>query len=75
MTPAARGTGLGRALIADLAAIAVARGFRRLDLSVLDWNPARGFYERLGVERLDTWLQYRVAGEALAALAESSRLR
>ena len=75
VTPAARGTGLGRALIADLAAIAVARGFRRLDLSVLDWNPARGFYERLGVERLDTWLQYRVAGEALAALAESSRLR
>jgi GNAT superfamily N-acetyltransferase len=72
VAPAARGTGLGRALIADLAAIAVARGCRRLDLSVLDWNPARGFYERLGVERLQSWLQYRVAGDALATLAQSA---
>jgi GNAT superfamily N-acetyltransferase len=72
VAPAARGTGLGRALIADLAAIAVARGCRRLDLSVLDWNPARGFYERLGVERLQSWLQYRVTGDALATLAQSA---
>jgi GNAT superfamily N-acetyltransferase len=72
VTPASRGTGLGRALIADLAALTIARGFRRLDLSVLDWNPARGFYERLGVKRLDSWLQYRVTGEALVALAQSA---
>lgn len=72
VTPAARGSGLGRALIADLAALTVARGFRRLDLSVLDWNPARGFYEKLGVNRLESWLQYRVTGEALLALAQSA---
>jgi GNAT superfamily N-acetyltransferase len=75
VTPEARRSGLGRALIADLAALAVARGFRRLDLSVLDWNPARGFYERLGIKRLDSWLQYRVSGAALEALAAESPSR
>ena len=69
VTPEARRTGLGRALIADLAALALKRGFRRLDLSVLDWNPARGFYERIGINRLEGGLQYRVTGEALRALA------
>jgi GNAT superfamily N-acetyltransferase len=72
VTPEARGSGLGRALLADLAALTIARGYRRLDLSVLEWNPARGFYERLGVKRLETWLQYRVTGEALAALAQAA---
>jgi GNAT superfamily N-acetyltransferase len=72
VTPAARGSALGRALVADLAAIAVKRGFRRLDLSVLDWNPARGFYQKLGVERLEGWLQYRVTGDALRRLAQSA---
>ena len=69
VTPAARGSGLGRALVCDVAAIAVARGFRRLDFSVLDWNPARGFYEKLGINRLETWLQYRATGAALETLA------
>jgi GNAT superfamily N-acetyltransferase len=72
VTPAARRTGLGRALVADLAALTLERGFRRLDLSVLDWNPARGFYEKLGVNRLEGWLQYRASGAALAALAQSA---
>jgi len=72
VTPAARGSGLGRALVADVAALAVARGFRRLDLSVLDWNPARGFYEKLGLRRLEQWMQYRASGEALIALAQSA---
>jgi GNAT superfamily N-acetyltransferase len=73
VTPEARRTGLGRALIADLAALAVERGFRRLDLSVLDWNPARGFYERLGIDRLEPWLQYRASGAALERLAAMGR--
>ena len=25
-----------------------AKGYKRIDLNVLDWNPARGFYERIG---------------------------
>jgi hypothetical protein len=53
----------------DLARIAVARGWTRLDLSVLDWNPARGFYETLGFEQLREWLPYRVSGALLERLS------
>ena len=69
----ARGHGVGRRLVADLAAIALARGYRRLDLSVLDWNPARAFYERLGIRHEEGWLPYRASAAALAALAQASR--
>jgi GNAT superfamily N-acetyltransferase len=65
----ARRRGAGRALLADLARLALERDYRRLDLSVLDWNPARGFYERLGIRENAGWLPYRVSGPALAALA------
>ena len=69
----ARGHGVGRRLVADLAAIALARGYRRLDLSVLDWNPARAFYERLGIRHEEGWLPSRASAAALAALAQASR--
>jgi GNAT superfamily N-acetyltransferase len=65
----ARRRGVGRALLADLARIALERDYRRLDLSVLDWNPARGFYERLGITHKSAWLPYRISGPALAELA------
>ncbi|MGO8914471.1 MAG: N-acetyltransferase family protein [Stellaceae bacterium] len=65
----ARRQGVGRKLLADLAALALARDYRRLDLSVLDWNPARAFYERIGMRQNAGWLPYRVRGEALATLA------
>ncbi len=68
----ARKSGVGRRLIIDLARLAQARHCRRLDLSVLDWNPARGFYERLGIHPNQGWLPYRVSGEALARLAAES---
>ncbi|HUH85301.1 MAG TPA: GNAT family N-acetyltransferase [Stellaceae bacterium] len=66
----ARRHGVGRALIVDLARLALARDYRRLDLSVLDWNPARAFYERLGIRQNAGWLPYRISGPALAALAK-----
>lgn len=69
LAEAVRGQGLGKRLLARLAAIAVERGCRRLDLAVLDWNPARGFYDRLGFRHQQGWLPYRVDGEALAQLA------
>lgn len=70
--PAARGSGLGRALLAHLAALAVARGCARLEWSVLDWNaPAIGFYTALGARAMDEWTIMRVDGDALAALAGS----
>jgi GNAT superfamily N-acetyltransferase len=65
----ARKSGVGRRLIADLAKLARERRCRRLDLSVLDWNPARGFYERLGINLNQGWLPYRARGEVLARLA------
>ena len=71
----ARRRGVGRRLLADLARIALARGYNRLDLSVLDWNPARGFYERIGVRRKSGWLPYRASDEALRALAGSDPRR
>jgi GNAT superfamily N-acetyltransferase len=68
----ARGKGLGRAIMADLARIALARGWARLDLAVLDWNPAREFYAGLGLAHRREWLPYRVAGAALEALARQA---
>ena len=67
--PEARGLGLGRRLLAAVAATALARGCPRLDLNVLHWNPAREFYAKLGIEPLDEWLPYRAAGPTLSRLA------
>ncbi len=66
----ARGSGAGRALLAALARIARDRGAPRVDLAVLDWNPARGFYEHLGFTRQQEWLPYRLDATAIEALAE-----
>jgi GNAT superfamily N-acetyltransferase len=68
----ARGLGIGQQLLAHLARIAVERDYRRLDLMVLHWNPARGFYDRLGFRQSADWLPYRLSGDALARLAEET---
>lgn len=68
----ARKHGAGRALMAKLAAICVERGYQRLELQVLDWNPAREFYHRLGMDHMNEWLPYRLSGQALHALATQS---
>ena len=65
----ARGQGVGRRLMARLAAIAVERGWGRIDFQVLDWNPARSFYHRLGMTHLREWLRYGANDEALRRLA------
>jgi GNAT superfamily N-acetyltransferase len=67
--PDHRGHGIGRALIAHLARLAVERGCGRLEWAVLDWNAeAIGFYERLGAHPNSEWTIYRVTGEALDRL-------
>ena len=69
--PEARGLGLGKALLAELARLAVERGCARLEWWVLDWNePSIGFYRSLGARPMDEWTVMRVDGPALAALAE-----
>jgi GNAT superfamily N-acetyltransferase len=67
---AARGHGAGRRLMARLAAIALERGWSRIDFHVLDWNPARGFYRQLGFDHLEEWLRYGAAKGGLERLAE-----
>lgn len=71
--PEHRGSGYGRALLVALAQECVARGYHRLEWSVLDWNePALGFYRRIGAETMGEWVRNRLAGDALVRLAEPS---
>ncbi len=66
--PAHRGTGLGKALLAHLGALAVARGCGRFEWSVLDWNqPAIDFYRAMGATVMPEWRICRLAGPALQA--------
>ena len=70
----ARGSGLGQALLAHLAALAVERDCARLEWSVLDWNtPAIGFYQKLGAQAMEDWTIMRLDGAALSGLAASAR--
>lgn len=69
--PGLRGLGYGKALLAQLARLAVERGCARLEWSVLDWNePSIVFYRALGAKPMDEWTTYRMTGEALQALAK-----
>ena len=68
--PQFRRLGIGRALLKQVAAIAVESGCQRLQWEVLDWNaPAIDFYRAIGAEFLDEWRNVRLSGEALNALA------
>jgi GNAT superfamily N-acetyltransferase len=70
--PEARGAGLGKALLARLAQLAMERGCARLEWSVLDWNePSIAFYKSLGAKAMDDWTINRVDGAALVALAHT----
>ena len=68
--PAHRGKGVGKALLARLAKIALDRGYGRLEWAVLDWNtPSIEFYRSLGAVGLDEWTAFRLSGKALEKLA------
>ncbi len=67
-----RGHGHGKALLKELARIAVERGCGRLEWSCLDWNkPSIDFYLSLGAEPMDEWTTYRFSGDSLKKLAQS----
>jgi len=69
--PQRRGNGIGKALLAELARIAVREGCGRFQWQVLDWNePALGFYRSLGAQLVPEWLTVRLDGEALQRLAK-----
>jgi GNAT superfamily N-acetyltransferase len=72
--PAHRRLGIGRALLARVAAIAVDRGCARLEWNALHWNePALDFYEKLSAKRLDEWVLHRLDGPTLQAVAAAGR--
>lgn len=73
VAPAHRHAGAGKAMLQQLARIAVANDCGRFEWSVLDWNePAIRFYRSLGAVAMDEWVRYRLAGRALAEFAASS---
>ena len=68
--PRWRGDGIGKALLATVAAVAAERGYKRLDWVVLEWNqPAIEFYEGLGATRMSDWQTMRLDGERLRQVA------
>jgi len=68
--PAFRQRGIGKALMARLAAHCVEQGYARFEWAVLDWNaPSIAFYDRLGAISKTDWITRRLSGDALSALA------
>jgi GNAT superfamily N-acetyltransferase len=66
-----RGEGIGKALMAEVAAITLREGYRAMRWEVLDWNqPAIDFYKKLGATFLDDWKEVRLEDEPLRRLAE-----
>jgi GNAT superfamily N-acetyltransferase len=71
--PDARGAGVGRALLAAVAAHVRERGGERLEWAALDWNElALGFYRGLGARTMDEWITHRLPAEAIERLAAES---
>lgn len=73
VTEDVRRQGVGRKLMARLARLAQDRNCARFELGVLNWNPARDFYHRLGFTHSQDWLPYRLEGEALGNLAREDQ--
>ncbi|MFT6915017.1 MAG: GNAT superfamily N-acetyltransferase [Motiliproteus sp.] len=72
VSPEYRSAGAGKALLKNLAKIALAKQCGRFEWSVLDWNePAIQFYQSMGAEPQDEWVAYRLTGKALEAFANS----
>jgi GNAT superfamily N-acetyltransferase len=70
----ARRSGLGRALLRELAKIASSRGCKRMEWAVLDWNtPAQEFYKTLGAFEMNGWHVWRMVGDSIAALANQRK--
>jgi GNAT superfamily N-acetyltransferase len=72
--PEARGRGIGRRLLAELASVADRSGYGRVEWAVLNWNEtALRLYRSTGARPMDGWSVYRLDGPELAALADQAR--
>ncbi len=73
VTPTLRGKGIGKALLAHLARVAIDQGCPRLEWDVLDWNQtAIDVYEAIGARTQTEWRIMRLSGDALHTLAAMS---
>jgi GNAT superfamily N-acetyltransferase len=73
--PEWRRKGVGKRLLASVAALAVARGCGRFEWAVLDWNePALRFYKGLGTRVMDDWRICRLTGDALQRVARQEHV-
>ena len=69
--PEARGKGLGKIMLKQLAKITLERGCGRLEWWCLDWNKSSiDFYFSLGAEPMDDWTVYRITGDTLVELGK-----
>lgn len=70
--PELRGRGVGKALLRELAKIALAKGCGRMEWAVLNWNqPAIDFYRSLGALPQEEWTTFRLTGEAIERLSKA----
>ena len=72
--PEIRGKGVGKALLSHISQLALERKCGRVEWSVLNWNPARQFYESIGAKVMDEWMVYRLNEIAINNLAASSNI-
>lgn len=71
--PAFRGKGIGKALLVHLARVALQENCGRFEWQCLDWNqPSIDFYERLGAKALREWIPFRLEGDEINRVAEST---
>jgi GNAT superfamily N-acetyltransferase len=71
--PEHRGSGVGKALLAAVAAHVHDSGGQRLEWAALDWNElALGFYRRIGAKTMNEWVTHRLVGDELERLAGES---
>jgi GNAT superfamily N-acetyltransferase len=70
--PEERGKGAGKALLGELARVAMRRGCGRMEWIVLDWNtPAIRFYKRMGAKLHKEWVLTRLTSAPLRRLART----
>jgi GNAT superfamily N-acetyltransferase len=70
VTPDRRGSGVGTALMRELARLCIERGYTRFQWWVLNWNePSINFYKSIGAVAMDEWTVYRLSGDALSSFA------
>lgn len=66
-----RGKGIGRKIFEYLSNLAKERNCGRIDWWVLEWNPARKFYEKMGAVPMDEWIVYRLTGDKVDEISKN----